>query len=306
MSNKIRVQTYPGGNREQGTGNREPNYSIIELDVAKKEKNDIKEYLLALNCYSQGLLAITHSQGSCSLYHLTPDFSTRKTNHLSPLFSLQAPHCVTTLDPQGRWFAFVNASSQEKRSSSTFGILTLPRLKLHQLSLDTNIPTQLVALDSRYGLAIYSSSDDSAQPTTVMRCFNRRGGWMEDLCLPLSLQSVTANPASPYSLFAIEPGEHLLGVLIQLKPLRIKRIAVDILPIFIIAQAWGYLLGDQAGNLRLLDLEGFYLDACQLPLVEDEQITAIAGLERNEILVATWSQQHQGKLYYYRNQSQES
>jgi serine/threonine-protein kinase len=83
------------------------------------------------------------------------------------------------------------------------------------------------------------------------------------------------------------------GLLIDLKPFGVTRIALDINPTFAITTKWGYILADCHQRLVMLDQEGHTVGKFELPGTstarDNSQITAIAAFAEYGLLIATWS-----------------
>jgi serine/threonine-protein kinase len=252
-----------------------------------------------LETHLKGCFVVTQSSEKYSLYSLSKNTidlmyclsggeSQEETSDLVPVFSQNCKHLVSQIESQGRWLAI---ASNTLPQSATLKILNLPSLKSFQLSFDSPLPAQLVPLDSRHGLAIFSPLEDGSDGT-AFRLFNRRGDLFDALSLPVNLRLVTPSATEPYRLFALEQSRPAMGIFIDLKPLKVTRIALEIVPEYILAREWGYILADGTGQFRLLARSGKIIGRFEVPLPP----TAIAALEDFKLLIATWSNR-MGMLY---------
>lgn len=238
----------------------------------------------------QGCYVTTQSQENCALYCLSKSAtdlmyclsgssSGSETSTPVPLLTLPSKRSIAAIESQGSWLAIARDIPSE---ADTLQIFKLSELQSIRSSVIPSLPSQLVVLDRDRGLAIFSPLDNSNN--SVFRLFNRRGGLIEAFSLPLTLRLVTASKSNSYCLFAIEKSNPVMGILIHLKPLKITRIALEILPEFILAREWGYILGDRTGQFRLLDNEGNRIGRFEVPLPP----TAITAFGKFKLLVATW------------------
>jgi serine/threonine-protein kinase len=158
-------------------------------------------------------------------------------------------------------------------------------------------PNQLIALDSRYGLAVFSwdRGDDACE--TRLQLFTRRGNWLKSLHLPLGLQQLVQNVVMPYRLLALERHNPTCVLSIDLKPLSVTRFFVGIKPEFVAAAPWGYALASRVGEIALLNRSGRKIGEFALP-AEVEAVTAIAPVGACGLAIATWSGEW-GELYRF-------
>jgi serine/threonine-protein kinase len=93
-------------------------------------------------------------------------------------------------------------------------------------------------------------------------------------------------------MVALEPEQVYSVLLIGLKPLKLVRVGVDIVPSFIASASWGYILMAADGQIVLLDRYGQLTGRVAGPA----NPTAIAVLEPYGLLIATW-ENGEGSLY---------
>ncbi|MEA5510034.1 serine/threonine-protein kinase [Crocosphaera sp. UHCC 0190] len=195
----------------------------------------------------------------------------------------ESPQFLSSLDIQGKWLAVISTKNNHKMTGQ-FQVFNLPHLSIVHAPNICPIPSQLIALDHRYGLALFPRNSQGNK-RTFLYLFNRRGRFLKGFSLPLLLSSLTPNPSNHYELFGMEDIEPHYGILIKLKPLKVTRIALDFMPKFIIAQDWGYGLANDKGTLLLLDRDGQKLSQIELSL----SITAMTGFGEFNLLIASWS-----------------
>ncbi|MGF1539713.1 MAG: serine/threonine-protein kinase [Pleurocapsa sp.] len=246
-------------------------------------------YLDSLEIRPQGCFALTKS---ASMYYLPQKITTEQFNFFSktslPIFSLPAKKLITAIDPQGTWLGLVYLAN--KIDNICWEILQLPSLKVVGKPNLLSLPSRIIALNRRYGLAVFSEKEQG-QHTTILQLFNRRGHCLGNYSLSVALRLITYNPQYGDRLFALEGGQNhpIMGLLIDLKPLRVTRILLPFLPSFIIPQTRGYLLCDRLGNMAIVNGKDNSLTQFKIPIDSSEKITAIAADLRCQLLVATWS-----------------
>jgi serine/threonine-protein kinase len=215
----------------------------------------------------------------------------------------QAKHMLCTIDPLGNWLAIAVQHEQSAHSydtsaepghvSTQFQILRLPGLKPLHTPVQWGRPEYLLTLDHRHGLAILpdTQSGEKTAEHNVWRLFNRRGKFFDYCRLPANCGPVARSITLPYQLLTIEAAAPTSALLINLKPLKVVRLALNFSPTFIVATYQGYVLADQSGQMLLVDYHG--VKQCEWKLFDssDQQLTAMAVSETDEILVATWSGQ---------------
>ncbi len=291
--------------------------TVLTGELVRQWQVPLTEPVAELSLRPQGCFAITRSQPNplidYSIYCLPRTQIASNSETSAPfhnsldrfaLLSGQSKELMSAIDPQGRWLAIaqIAAQSQLTRDSATFEILKLPSLQPVRSPVLCSLPSQLIALDSRYGLAIFPSqeTEDTLKNGTIFRLFTRRGSFVGSFSLPLLLDRVTPSATSPYRLLAFEQRDPALGLLIDLKPFKVTPIALDITPAFVTATNWGYILTNRQGQVVLLDREGHGVGRFELPATStamiSSQITAIATFAEYGLLIATWSDK-QGILY---------
>jgi serine/threonine protein kinase len=241
--------------------------------------------VINLNVRPQETYVITKWQDRHSLYCLSGLFESESDSpidNLVPIFTHNSTNLVSAISSQGNWIALADNNLQ---------VFKLPECKLVGGTNDTALPSQLIPLDRDRGLAVFSPLADGSDGT-IFRLFNRRGKIFKAFSLPFSLHWAIASQYEAYRLFALEKSNAAMGLLINLKPLKITRIALEIFPDYILEREWGYILCDRAGQFRLLDRMGNRIGRFELPFPP----TAIAAFDEFKLLVATWSE-NQGFLY---------
>lgn len=241
--------------------------------------------VINLNVRPQETYVITKWQDRNSLYRLSGLFESESNSpidNLVPIFTHNSTNLVSTISSHGNWIALADDNLQ---------VFKLPECKFVGGTNDTSLPSQLISLDRDRGLAVFSPLADGSDGT-IFRLFNRRGKVFKAFSLPFSLNRVITSQYEAYRLFALEKSNAAMGLLINLKPLKITRIALEIFPDYILEREWGYILCDRAGQFRLLDRMGNRIGRFELPFPP----TAIAAYDEFKLLVATWSE-NQGFLY---------
>jgi serine/threonine protein kinase len=209
---------------------------------------------------------------------------------------------LATIEAKGRWMTVaVLEPDQVTRILSFWNLSRMQALKLADRNGNrTDAPRltaqlfHLVMVDSRYTVAfshIVDQSTHSCITGVLLEIFTRRGSRVSVLSLPVPLRQLVS-AANPYQLMALEPGHTHSVLLIDLKPLKLLRVGVDIVPLFLASSSWGYILMAADGQIVLLDRYSQVAGCFAGPA----NPTAIAVLEPYGLLIATW-ENGEGTLY---------
>ncbi|MCU0533781.1 MAG: serine/threonine protein kinase [Hydrococcus sp. Prado102] len=255
-------------------------YSNNELSDNPIEQWQVKfdAPVINLSVHPQETYVITKWQEKHSFYRLSAlsqNTNDSPIDNLIPLFTQNSTNLVSAISSQENWLALADDKLQ---------IFKLPEFRAVGRTINIALPSQLIPLDRDRGLAIFSPLPDASEET-IFRLFYRRSQIFEAFSLPFSLTKVIASQYEPYRLFALEKSHAAMGVLINLRPLKITRIALEIFPDYILERKWGYILCDRTGQFRLLDRMGNRIGRFELPFPP----TAIAAFDDFKLLVATWS-----------------
>lgn len=203
-----------------------------------------------------------------------------------PLMTTFTSDFKTALEARGQWLAVMILSPNQLQRQ--LRIWRLPQRQVTDVTM-TRLPathlTQLLALDSRYLAAFSHRSDPETAHIsgTLLEVFTRRGNLVGSLNLSVPLQQITLG-STPYRLLATEP-EHSHSILfLDLKPLRMLRIGISIVPHLIASASWGYVLVSSRGEIELLSQQGEPIGRVQGP----PNPTAIALLDPYRLLLSTW------------------
>ncbi|MDX2232307.1 MAG: serine/threonine-protein kinase [Leptolyngbyaceae cyanobacterium bins.349] len=256
-----------------------------------------------LHVQAQGCFAVTHHALywlPAALFTATPGASSQwqPTESADPAMM---PQLVTEFErrtlvaiaPNGRWLA--TTSLEIEATSQQIHVWKLCGLEPFKSALSFSAPAgfQLLAPDSRH-LTLFShvTDPDSTCITGVqIGVFSRRGTEIARLTLPLPLRQMLLT-ATPYRLLATEPNYPTSLLFLDLKPLRIQRIGLDIAPAHIAVTAWGCAIANVEGHIILLNQYGQLVGRIAGP----PQPTALSFVAPHQLLVATW-QGSQGNLY---------
>jgi serine/threonine-protein kinase len=250
----------------------------------------------------------------------SPD-STQPT--LLPAFLTAPIHCVQEfVDPvqvaiatNGQWFAAashppgladvqitVGKFTSAPRKSQTSSTRSVTKKEASStLALECSNPTiccqstsvsQLLILDSCHGLALCQEQDHSC-----LELFNRRGQWLGALPLGVSLERCVLG-YQPYQLLGVEVGCKDSLLVIDLKPMRMHRLSVPIVPTWFAAMSWGYVIVDAQAQIVLLDIEGEILGQIKSPFTAGKpgKVTALTTVSNYGLLLALW-QASEGSLH---------
>jgi len=227
--------------------------------------------------------------------------------------------CLATLDQHRKWVAVVSDMRPviPKSGFSTLSFYPLPHPDSASVHLSTqpirlqkagqaSSLLQVIALDSCH-VAVFSDLPPSENvgaingksppkkarhaSGTYIEMITRRGKRVGALSLPMLLGNVVPTP-TPYRLLATDQYDLYSILQIDLKPFRVSRFAVQVVPKFIAAAQWGYLVMNQHGHMVLLDEVGFQVNRIKGP----PNPIAIALFEPSGLLIATWDDDR-GHLY---------
>jgi serine/threonine protein kinase len=225
-------------------------------------------------------------------------------------FAPNLQNISVAIESAGRWMAIltVDATTDPATATGTLRFQALPGggsrfwlaprpikipLKGYQIS-----SLQLLALDSSHVAVIAEFVPPASQPAqdkavsgTSVKVFTRRGTAVGGLSLPVMGSKFSLTP-TPYQLMAVDRQNLNSVLLIDLKPYRISRLGVEIVPNELIATPWGYLFSDRQGTIVSLDREGRHLGKLQTAL----PITALAFVFPHSLFIATW-QDSKGYLH---------
>lgn len=146
-------------------------------------------------------------------------------------------------------------------------------------------PFQVMALDARYGVICSHllSCRDGTVIGTQLRGLTRRGTWIGTLEIPVPIRQILLHP-SAYRLLATEPEFPTSLLMIDLKPLRMQRLEVGIIPAQVAASSWGYGVIAANGEMVLLNTYGDVIGRISGP----PHPTAMTCIEPYGLLIATW------------------
>lgn len=206
---------------------------------------------------------------------------------------------LSAIDPNGQWMATVTSDSESSRSLAIWNLPSLQSLApvkhCHlplELRRQATQPFQLMALDQRHlAVVAHLKHHATSMDGLLLQVLTRRGHTIGSLSLPLALQQLTPT-TTPYQVLAIEPGNPISVVLVDFKPLRIQRLAVNIIPKLMTVASWGYVFMAETGQIVLLNHYGQTIGQIQGPA----HPTAIALLPPQGLLIATWHN-GEGNLY---------
>jgi serine/threonine protein kinase len=264
------------------------------------QRNFPKNKIQSLVCRSQGYFVLTQRS-----VHLLPTASHKP---LQAHLLLELPHdCVAAIEPMGRWVVTLENTRAGKlcfwklprdartdarlMARSTIALQALPLLPPLLFALDARHAAVLTTIVERPQGAQFSPRGNSRQGGTLVQVLTRRGSEVGLLQLPVRIGQAVQTSV-PYQLLAIDADNPDSVLLVDLKPYRMLRLEVGIVPKFLSATSWGFVLADGLGNIVVLAQNGELLGRVQ----GVSNMTAIAPCNAHNIQVATWDGR-QGKLY---------
>jgi serine/threonine-protein kinase len=253
---------------------------------------------------------IFSASGEMSL--LSPTASLRTLGALSLGDSATAQSRRMDLDPQGRRLAVLQPqwcnNPSEEHHAATGGtaflqVVCLPEWRVVRQTTHPTIGQYLYWANTRQFLIAHETETTPdgtvEQPSargTQLQLWNRRGQpyWLYEIAVPLRQAVLT--PTVPNRLLAIATGEEPAGLLIDLRPYKVRRFPLPICPQWVEATRWGYILVDTAGHLISLNRRGRLMAEANLPLEIGERVTAIAMTDPGLLWIAL-QQENQNVLY---------
>lgn len=219
----------------------------------------------------------------------------------------QTTESVIAIDPHGYWIAA--APRLPSTPKSPLSLWPWPPLST-QRTLECRAAqiAQIIPLDAAHGVALSHRHRTQASRLEV---FNRRGRLLGHLNVPVTT-GVFYQGLKPYRLITCEylapetspcpaaicpmelcayPASLLI---VDLKPFRVIRVPVAIVPTRVAAAPWGYVLVDALGTLLFLDGAGQQVGRIAGPA----QPTAIACFGNYGLLLATWNDVTQSGYLY--------
>ena len=237
--------------------------------------------------------------------HLLPTGMESDPNLTLQRVSVLEPESLVAIEAKGRWMASLIPTDKKDESLLTFQRLLSCNTQITIASQPLNLslkwrspqPPALYALDAHHVAVLIDRLDQLPnglnEPTlsrnkksgtgTLIKILCRRGKRIGSLILPLHLGKTILTPI-PYRLLAVDRENPYCILLIDLKPYRVLRLGVEIVPTLLAVTSWGYLLASEQGELVLLDQIGQKV-GCITGL---GRITAIAPLNQHQVAVATW------------------
>ena len=227
--------------------------------------------------------------------------------------------CWTVVAPNGQWFVTLPKHSQRKSRGRLYALsckdysatiapkksITLTSPLLTALRSDI---VQVLAIDSRHLLrvrAVQYTQHSKKRSKTYLECFTRRGQFIAQLSLNLSIAHMTPT-AMPYQFMALAKSTNSSPyelVLITLKPFQIRHLRLPIAPEQVSAFPWGCAVSS-GQKLLLLDRESEPVSLLtQIPLPQPMRhrkgeasmaptfphggSSAIAAMGHQQLLIAT-------------------
>lgn len=241
------------------------------------------EHLRPFAEFNQPILGLWSRPQGCTIATQTPQELTFWLKSQAGLQSLgtlpmpdraaDSPNVYVDIEPNGQWLALLRNTVQ----SSSLQVCKLSRLDAAQSIALEHRTDRVWAVSSRHLLAAYRPWSDSTElQQQRLEFWNRRGQsyWTYDL--EGTIKAATLSSTIPNQLFAVVEAEPSIGMFIELSPLKIKRVALDICADWVCAARWGYVLGDRSGSIACLNRRGRTVARAKLPLEAGSEITAVA------------------------------
>ncbi len=167
----------------------------------------------------------------------------------------QLPY-TAAVSPQSRWLAV--AIADELRFYSLSALQSGAAAPRRSIPLSEATLPELIFLDERHLLAIWS---EPANHQTRLKVYARRGQEMSIAHLPVQFRRDRSDrsvvlAAEPYTLFGIDSGPKPAAFRIQLKPLQVTRIPLEVVPACWAVFGKEYVVASREGEIMFFDSEG--------------------------------------------------
>lgn len=260
---------------------------------------DISRSRTGTHGFQHSIAAVWETRSGCyvatatGLHYCDEDWRKTCLNQLPNVASI-------AVDPMGNWFTHGDAQSLKmycpEQNEARWSQSTTPTrdaAKSWVRSLDSN---HFVVLSSEQ---VRSSDEVGAQTGEIdavlrLDLWARRGLQLGSFQIPGNVEHLweMANSASSYQLVATEKSGDLL--LISLKPLRVRRLRLPLVPQVIVAVGGGYVAIGESGRGLVLDSNGECLGAVQVPEYPTSAVVVNSD-DRTYLVLATWNR-GQGSL----------
>ncbi len=237
---------------------------------------------------------------SCN--HHSKDLKTKSLEMMPDLVAEFEQEFLAAIAPNGSWMATAIVTPAVDPPHFCLWNLQTGATEVVKVKGENRRLFQLIALDNRHLLTLAhlaQSPEHTCINGVLLEVFTRRGDILGRLSLPLPMRRVfpvvsgEQTSGSPgYRLLATEPGHPHSLLLIQLKPLQIRRIPLESEPLQVAIAPWGYVVAGEDGHITLLNKLGERLGGLIAPSIP----SAIALANHDNLIIATW-QNHQGSLY---------
>lgn len=212
----------------------------------------------------------------------------------SQILHWEAPATVT-LAPDHRWMAIAHIPPDQDTWQLQIYSLTEPVAALltpkqnRHISLPHPNTTLVnaIALDQRHLVTFLQApaADDTTQTNTWLDLVTRHGTFLTRLPVPVQIDQIHSTPI-PYRLVASDRNDPQSLIVLDLKPYRIERLALGLIPHHVLATAWGYVVADASGKVLILDEFGQRVGQLELPFTP----TAMAVFPPSGLVIATWNE----------------
>lgn len=198
-----------------------------------------------LKVYNNGCFIITESNNYNELYQY--DLIEQNITQINT-FKAQEKGLMVSGD--GRWYALTKKDSEREN----FEIFKYKQGYKSILNIDHFFPIEIVSVDEKHGLTIFKQNEVNKN-YTFARCFTKKGNWCHDFCFGLSIENIVSHPCHSGYLMGRESFSNCI-VLIQLFPLKIKRIPLNFEADFMLTYAQGFICASHQGKIIMIDLAG--------------------------------------------------
>ena len=225
----------------------------------------------------------------------------------------QLPNVTSVaVDPMGNWFTHGDAQSLEmycpEQTEARWSQSISPTRSPTRSPTHSAAKSWVRSLDSNHFVVLSSEQVRSSEGGSIggggqtsgldavlrLDLWARRGLQLGSFQIPGNVEHLweMANSATSYQLVATEKSGDLL--LISLKPLRVRRLRLPIVPQVIVAVGAGYVAIGESGRGIVLDSNGECLGAVQVPEYPTSAVVVKSG-DRTYLVLATWNR-GQGSL----------
>ncbi|HIK36896.1 MAG: serine/threonine protein kinase [Geminocystis sp.] len=190
----------------------------------------------------------------------------------------------------GSWLAV----SKIKHEEEGFQLINLKKLAPVTPLIKEFIPKQIIGLDRRHGVVIYTQ-DNINKDYTYFRFFNRRGMWYDTYTVFVPLTGVVFHSRESKAFLAREKQTNNM-ILIKFYPFSVQRIPLSFYADYYLPLNEGFCCINRDGKIALVGLDGEMMGESKIGIVD--RINSAAPLLEDKIILLGEKDGQQKLLVY--------